>query len=91
MIFYGTFQRFSGNGACGAAYGPLRRSLRDLPAGGGPVQHRGPDLHCQRRLSGVLRQRRQHGGVPPDGGGPGHRRDGGGRLLRLCQHGPGPQ
>lgn len=28
---------------------------------------------------------------PPDGGGPGHRRDGGGRLLRLCQHGPGPQ
>ena len=24
MIFYGTLQRFSGNGACGAAHGPLR-------------------------------------------------------------------
>lgn len=48
--------------------------LRHLPAGGGALQHRGSDLHRQRQLSGFLRKCRQYGGLSPDGGGAGHRR-----------------
>ena len=82
-------QRFSGNGKAWHPDAEIFRSLRHLPAGGGSLQHRGPNFHRQRVLSRLLRQRRQHGGVSPDGGGPGPGRYDRRRLLRLRQHLPG--
>ena len=48
----------------------ISHSLHHLPAGGCPLQHRRPDLHCQRQLSRLLWQRCQYGGLPADGGKP---------------------
>ena len=48
-------------------------------------------LKDEERLRYIIRQRRQHGGVPADGGGTGHCGYDRGRLLCLCQHLPGGQ
>ena len=47
------------------------------------------DQIFRRQLPWLLRQRRQHGGVPTDRGGAGYRCYGRRRLLRLCQYGAG--
>ena len=72
-------QRFSGNSKTLDPDAQVLASLHHLAGGGGALQHRRPDLHCQCRLSRLLRQCGQHGCLPADhgrAGRGGHDRDG---------------
>ena len=79
-------QRFSGNRKTLDPDAEVLASLHHFPGGGGALQHCRPDLHCQRRLPRLLRQRGQYGRLPADCGRAGHRGHDRGRGLRLRLH-----
>jgi len=85
---HGKFQSIPWHGAHRQADAEVCDPVHYFAAGRRIVQHRGPDLYCQRQLSWLLRQCRQHRCVSPDGGGAGDRGDDRRRLLRLRQHQP---